>query len=78
MTEQLAFYRIRAAEARAGAEAATLSNVRHRWLLSEASWMQLADRSSRSAKMQETLIAEKVNERDALALNQAQRSHDRI
>ncbi len=78
MTEQLAFYRARAAEARAGAETATLSNVRDRWLLSEASWMQLADRSSRSAKTQDALIAGKAKERDALALNRAQRSHERI
>lgn len=66
MTAQLQFYRARAADAHAAAGAATLSNVRDRWLLSEASWMQLADRSLRSASMQEALVAHKAGERGVL------------
>ena len=66
MTAQHEFYRERAAEARAGAAAATLHNIRDRWLLSEATWMELADRSARSEKMRQTLIAEKARERAAL------------
>ena len=57
MTIQMEFYRARAAEARAGADAATLSNIRDRWLLSEATWMQLADRSARAEKFRQTLAA---------------------
>jgi hypothetical protein len=70
MTAQLQFYRARAADARAAAGAATLSNVRDRWLLSEASWMHLADRSLRSASMQEALVAQTASERGALTVHQ--------
>ena len=69
MSAQLEFYREQAAQARAGAEAATLDNIRERWLTSEASWMQLAERSARSEKIHKTLMAEKANERAALALS---------
>jgi len=48
MAPQHAFYLERAAEARASAAAATLDNVRDRWLLSEASWTEMAARSKRS------------------------------
>ena len=47
MSAQHEFYLARAAEARAGALAATLDNVRNRWLTSEASWTEMADRSAR-------------------------------
>lgn len=57
MTAQLDFYRKQAADSRAGADAATLDNIRERWLLSEASWMQLADRSERAEKFRQTLAA---------------------
>ena len=60
------FYLERAAEARAIADATTLDNVRDRWLLSEASWTEMAARSERSEKMRATLIAEKAAERAAL------------
>jgi len=60
------FYLERAAEARAIAGAATLNNVRDRWLLSEASWTEMAARSERSEKMRANLIAEKAAERAAL------------
>ena len=44
MSEQLDFYLARAAEARAEAEAATLVNVKHRALRSEATWNEMARR----------------------------------
>lgn len=60
------FYLERAAEARAGASAATLHNVRDRWLRSEATWTEMAARSERGEKMRDKLIAEKASERAAL------------
>jgi hypothetical protein len=66
MAVQHEFYLERAAEARATAAAATLDNVRERWLLSEASWTEMAARSERSEKMRAKLIAEKAEERAAL------------
>jgi hypothetical protein len=63
---QREFYLERAAEARATAAAATLENVRERWLLSEASWTEMAERSERNEKMRTKLIAEKAAERAAL------------
>jgi hypothetical protein len=56
----------RAAEARAIASAATLDNVRDRWLRSEASWTEMAARRERGEKMRAKLIAEKAAERAAL------------
>ena len=64
MSAQHEFYLARAAEARATAQAATLANVRNRWLLSEASWTDMAVRSERNEK----LVAEKLSERAALEL----------
>jgi hypothetical protein len=66
MSAQHEFYLERAAEARATAGAASLDNVRDRWLLSEASWTEMAARSERSEKMRATLIAEKAIERATL------------
>jgi hypothetical protein len=66
MAPQQEFYLERAAEARATAAAATLDNVRERWLLSEASWIEMAARSERNEKMRAKLIAEKAAERAAL------------
>lgn len=66
MLNQREFYLERAAEARTIASAATLDNVRDRWLLSEASWTEMAARSERSEKMRNQLIAEKAAERAAL------------
>lgn len=54
MNSQLIFYRERAAEARAGAIAATLANSRDRWLVAEASWMHLAERTARSEQLRDT------------------------
>lgn len=66
MAAQHEFYLERAAEARATADAATLDNVRDRWLRSEASWTEMAARSERSEKMRAKLIAEKAAERAEL------------
>ena len=60
------FYLERAAEARAGANAATLHNVRDRWLRSEATWTEMAARSDRGDKMRAKLIAEKASDRAAI------------
>lgn len=66
MTAMNIFYRERADEARKGAAAATLMNVRERWLLSEATWMQLAVRGERADAAREALILQKAGERAAL------------
>ena len=66
MLSQHLFYLERAAEARAVASAATLDNVRDRWLRSEKSWTEMAARSERNEKMRAKLIAEKATERAAL------------
>jgi len=66
MAAQQEFYLERAAEARASAVAATLDNVRDRWLLSEASWTAMAARSERNEHERAKLIVEKATERAAL------------
>ena len=66
MSAQHDFYLARAAEARADANAATLDNVRDRWLTSAATWTEMAARSARGEKMRAKLIAEKATERAAL------------
>lgn len=48
---QLEFYRARADQARAEAEAATLTHVRDRCRRSEAAWTVLADRAERSERL---------------------------
>ena len=71
--QQHEFYLERAAEARATAQAATLDNVRDRWLLSEASWTEMAVRSERNETLRAKLIAEKAAERaDAKAASEAE------
>lgn len=60
MSAQLEFYLARAAEARAGASAAKLDNVRDRWLTSEASWTEMADRSQRNEQRRRDLLSEKT------------------
>jgi hypothetical protein len=47
MSQQRDFYISRAEEARAGADAAQLDNVRDRWLRAEAAWTEMADRAGR-------------------------------
>lgn len=66
MSPQHEFYLVRAAESRAVANAATLHNVRDRWLRSEASWTEMAARSERAERMRAKLIADKAAERAAL------------
>lgn len=66
MSTQHDFYLERAAEAHAFAVAATLDNVRDRWLRSAANWTEMAARSARGEKMRAKLIAEKATERAAL------------
>lgn len=65
MVAQHEFYLERAKEARVTARAATLDNVRDRWLRSEASWKEMAARSQRAEKMRAKLIADKASEREA-------------
>jgi hypothetical protein len=66
MSIQRDFYLERAAEAQALAGAATLDNVRDRWLRSAANWAEMAARSARGEVMREKLAAEKAAERAAL------------
>ena len=66
MSAQREFYLARAAEARTVAAAATLDNVRDRWLRSEASWTEMAARSERCDQMRTKLMDEKAAERSAL------------
>jgi hypothetical protein len=47
----LGFFRARAEQAHAEAEAATLDHVRERCLRSEAAWITLAERAERSEKL---------------------------
>jgi hypothetical protein len=63
MSAQHEFYLQRAAEARASAGAATLDNVRDRWLRSEATWTEMAARTARGELMRAKLLADKANER---------------
>jgi hypothetical protein len=65
MSAQHEFYVQRAAEAHASALAATLDNVRDRWLRSEATWTEMAARTARGELMRAKLIADKANERAA-------------
>ena len=60
MTAQSDFYRARAVDARADAEAALLDNVRDRCLRSAAAWDNMADRAARTGKMRERQEAEKA------------------
>jgi hypothetical protein len=59
MSAQSAFFHARAAEARADADKATLSNVKERCLRAEAAWIAMADRADRAARARDNLIAEK-------------------
>ena len=53
-------YRIRAEQARAEADVATLENVRDRCLRAEAAWMEMAARADRTEKMRADLVAAKA------------------
>jgi hypothetical protein len=52
-SSNLTFFRARAAEARADAEAATLDHVRERCHRSEAAWEALAHKAERSERLRE-------------------------
>ena len=52
-SSNLEFFRARAAQAAAEADAATLDHVRERCRRSEAAWQALADRAERSDKLRE-------------------------
>jgi len=52
-------YLVRAAEARAEAEAATLDNVRERCLRSEKAWAEMAARAKRTEAMRAAALAAK-------------------
>ena len=60
MTQQHDFYLVRAAEARADADSATLDNVRDRCLRAEAAWTAMADRAERTEKMRAKAEAAKL------------------
>ena len=64
------FYLSRAAEAERDAGAATLANVRDRFLASAATWNGLAVRSARVARMQAATIAAKAAARGIAAPTQ--------
>jgi hypothetical protein len=51
LTTQLEFYRARAEQCRAEADAATLDNVRDRCLRAEDAWSRMADRVARTEAM---------------------------
>lgn len=65
-TTMHSFYLARAADSRRDAKAATLANVRERFLTSEQTWRQLATRAKRVETQQTKLIARKSAERVAL------------
>ena len=71
MSVQREFYLERAEEARASAAAATLDNVRDRWLRAEATWAEMAARSARGEKMRTQLLAEKDERAAAEAATEA-------
>ena len=51
LTTQLEFYRARAEQCRAEADAAILDNVRERCLRAEDAWSRMADRVARTEAM---------------------------
>jgi hypothetical protein len=53
-------YLLRAEQAHAEAQEATLDNVRDRCLRAEAAWMEMASRAERTEKMRATQLAAKA------------------
>jgi hypothetical protein len=53
-------YLLRAEQAHAEAQEATLHNVRDRCLRAEAAWMEMASRAERTEKMRATQLAAKA------------------
>ncbi len=66
MSTQAEFYRARALEARAQADAATLDNVRERCLRSESAWIVMADRADRTENAREQRERAKTDAAPAL------------
>jgi len=66
MSAQADFYRARADDARADANAATLDNVRDRCLRAAAAWDGMADRVARTDRMRVRQEAEKAAARAAV------------
>ena len=62
------FYRVRAAEARRDAEAASLDNVRERHLTAAVAWEKMAERGERTARKRAETEARKAAEEAAIAL----------
>jgi hypothetical protein len=60
MSAQSEFYRARAIDARADADAASLDNVKERCLRAAAAWETMADRADRTSKMRDRQEAEKA------------------
>jgi hypothetical protein len=58
---EVQFYRARAAQCRAEADAATLDNVRERCLRAEAAWVAMAERGERSDQMRADREAAKAS-----------------
>ncbi len=63
---EVQFYRSRAAQCRAEADAATLDNVRERCLRAEAAWVAMAERGERTEQMRADRDAAKAAEAGAL------------
>ena len=61
-SSSLAFFRARAAEARAEAMAATLDRVRERCQCSEAAWNELAGKAERSERLREAETRRKAEQ----------------
>lgn len=59
-------YRLRAEQARAEADEATLHNVRDRCLRAEAAWMEMALRAERTEKMRADHEAHKAAQAEAV------------
>ncbi len=66
MSVQHDFYLSRAQEARDNARSTTLENVRVRWLRSEATWNELAERSASVETMRARTLAQKVRDFSAV------------
>lgn len=62
-------YLLRAEQARAEADEATLDNVRDRCLRAEAAWMEMASRAARTEKMRADQLAAKALAAEASGAN---------
>ena len=62
MTSNREYYADRASEARRDADAATLTNVRDRWLCAAAAWEAMSARAARGERHRAELEARKAAE----------------